>query len=116
MSKIQILALFAAFAAVPAFAQSRGPVVPNFQQPEKQATAPASNDVDLVGPTAAQQARVKAAADAKAKADTETKATADKKAREESEAKLRAQAEAMARADAEARSKAEADARAKADA
>ncbi|TMA18432.1 MAG: hypothetical protein E6J88_19365, partial [Deltaproteobacteria bacterium] len=79
MSKIQVLALFAALAAVPAFAQSRGPVVPNFQQP-------ASNDVDLVGPTAAQQARAKAAADAKAKADADAKAAADKKAREESEA------------------------------
>ena len=39
MSKISVLALFAALAAVPALAQSRGPVVPNFQQPEKQAPA-----------------------------------------------------------------------------
>src|SRR3954469_2959725 len=112
-----------AFLTAPAFAQSRGPVVPNFKEPEKQApvtaapAAPAS-DIDLVGPTAAQQARSKAAAEAKAKADADAKAQAEAKAkadadkaRAEAEARLRAQTEAMTKADAEAKAKADAEAK-----
>lgn len=121
MSKIAFLAVCAALVAVPAFAQSRGPVVPNFQEPQKQAPASAApaapaEGIDLVGPTAAQKARAKAAADAKAKADADAKAAAEQKARDEAAAKLKAQAEAMAKADAEAHAKAEAEAKAKADA
>ncbi|HUJ25069.1 MAG TPA: hypothetical protein VLW85_03560 [Myxococcales bacterium] len=96
-------AVFALLAAFAASAQSRGPVIPNYQDPSKQAPAsPAAaaakpDEVDLVGPTAAQQKR---AAEAKAAAE---KAAAEKKAREEADAKARAEAEAKAKADADAR-------------
>src|SRR5229473_4753260 len=89
-----VAALVAALAAPAALAQSRGPVIPNYQQPEKQGVAPAApsgSDIDLVGPTAAQQARAKAAAEAKAKAEAEAKAKADQKARDEAAAQVRAQ-------------------------
>ena len=119
MSRIAAVAA-ALIAASPAFAQPRGPVVPNFQQPDKQAAAPApaapATEIDLVGPTAAQQARAQAAAEAKAKAEAEAKAAADQQARDEATARLRAQADAMAKADADAMAAADAEARAKADA
>lgn len=94
------------------FAQTRGPVVPNFQQPEAQqpapsaAPAPKADDVDLVGPTEAQQKRAQAAAEAKVRAEAEARARAEAEARLAAEAKLKAEAEARARLEAEAAARA----------
>ena len=119
MSRIAVAVAAVLIGATPAFAQSRGPVVPTFQQPDKQAAAPAAppaGDIDLVGPTEAQRARAQAAAEARIKAEAEAKAAADKQARDEAAARLRAQADAMAKADADAKARSDAEAKAKADA
>jgi hypothetical protein len=100
MSKLLLAALLVSFAAT---AQSK-------------ATNSKPDEVDLVGPTEAQQARAKAQAEAKAKAEAEARASAEKKAREEAEAKARLEAAAKAKAEAEAKAKAEAESKAKAEA
>jgi hypothetical protein len=105
-----------------ALAQSRGPVVPNFQQPDAQQPAPEAapavkaDDVDLVGPTESQKKRAQAAAEAKARAEAEAKARAEAEARVAAEAKVRAEAEARARVEAQARATAEAKLKAEAEA
>ena len=103
--------VFVALFAFAASAQSRGPVVPNFQEPEKQAVAPApaaaraDDSIDLVGPTDAQKQRAKDAAAALAKADAEAKAAAEKKAKDESAGKAKAEAAARLAADQAAEKK-----------
>ena len=105
-----------------ALAQSRGPVVPNFQQPDAQQPAPAAapavkaDDVDLVGPTESQKKRAQAAAEAKVRAEADAKARAEAEARVAAEAKVRAEAEARARVEAQARALAEAKLKAEAEA
>ncbi len=100
--------------AFPALAQSRGPVLPNFQQPDAPQPAPSApasraDEVDLVGPTEAQQRRTRAAAESRERALVESNARVEAEARAAAEARRkleREDAEALAqhqRGEAEAR-------------
>jgi len=110
-----LIAVAALALATGARADDRRVVIPGSAASQGPAPAKHADDaVDLVGPTAAQQARAKAAAEAKAKAEAEAKARAEAETRAKAEAETRAKAEAAARAKAETEAKARAQAEAKA--
>lgn len=126
-------------AAAGARAQSRGPVMPSFQDNREQnlpaaAAAPApapaapapapAESIELVGQTPGQIARAKEAAAAKAKADAEAKSRAEAEAMKQAEADAKAavelkklqESEAKLKADEEARERLALELKAKADA
>ena len=129
--KLSAFAALLTLSALTAQAQeSRGPVMPSFQQqgaapaeakPSPAPAAAAPDDaVDLVGPTDAQKARADQAAKAQAEQEAAARQRADEATKAHAEADARAKADADAQAQqgaaAQARSAAEEKARAKAEA